>query len=50
VKYLDYEIGVWKHCYPKLKSLLKTNACDETNKIIEDMEKNVEGFNKDSIP
>jgi hypothetical protein len=50
VKYTDDEIGVWKHCYPKLKSLLKTNACDETNYIIEEMEKNIEGFNKDSIP
>jgi len=29
---------------------LKTNACDETNKIIEEMEKNVDGFSEDSIP
>ena len=25
MKYTDDEIGVWKHCYPKLKSLLKIN-------------------------
>ena len=44
VQYNKEEIGVWKYCYPKLKSLLKTNACDETNQTIVDMEANVPGF------
>ena len=31
IKYTENEIGVWKYCYPKLKRLLATNACEETN-------------------
>ena len=31
IDYTADEIGVWKYCYPKLKKLLKTNACEETN-------------------
>lgn len=50
INYTEEEIGVWKYCYPKLKKLLKTNACDETNEIMELMEKNVEGFTADTIP
>ena len=50
IKYSEEEIGVWKHCYPKLKKLLLTNACDETNQIMELMEKNVEGFTPHTIP
>lgn len=50
VDYTEEEIGVWKHCYPKLRKLLRTNACDETNAIIEEMEKNVEGFTETTIP
>ena len=50
VDYTKDEIGVWKHCYPKLKKLLQTNACDETNKTIEMMEGYVEGFGPDTIP
>jgi len=50
VEYTSDEIGVWKHCYPKLKRLLRTNACEETNKTIEMMEKHVEGFSADTIP
>lgn len=50
VRYTQEEIGVWKHCYPKLKKLLKQNACDETNFTIEQMEKYVEGFGVDTIP
>ena len=50
MKYTDNEIGVWNYCYPKLKSLLKAHACDETNQILNEMEKNVEGFSEDSIP
>ena len=38
IQYTAEEIGVWKHCYPKLKKLLLTNACDETNEIIALME------------
>jgi len=33
-----------------LKKLLATNACEETNEIINLMEKNVEGFTADTIP
>ena len=43
MKYTDDEIGVWKHCYPKLKSLLKINACDETN-YSEDLLDGVKGW------
>lgn len=50
IKYTEQEIGVWKHCYPKLKALLQTNACDETNEIIAMMEENVEGFTATTIP
>ena len=41
IPYVDYnedEIGVWSYCYPKLKKLLKTNACEETNSIMAEME------------
>ena len=50
VDYNENELGVWRYCYPKLKNLLKTNACDETNSIMEEMEKNVEGFGPSTIP
>ena len=40
----------WNYCYPKLKKLLATNACEETNKTIQEMEENVPGFTADSIP
>jgi hypothetical protein len=50
VAYNEDELGVWRYCYPKLKSLLKNNACDETNSIMAEMEKNVEGFTADTIP
>ena len=50
VQYTAEETGVWKHCYPKLKALLATNACDETNQTIVEMEKQVEGFSSDTIP
>ena len=29
--YTEEEVGTWAYCYPKLKKLLVTNACDETN-------------------
>lgn len=50
VKYTENETGVWRHCYPKLKKLLKTNACEETNQIMHEMEQNVEGFSESTIP
>jgi hypothetical protein len=50
VRYNEDELGVWRYCYPKLKSLLRTNACDETNSIMSEMEKNVEGFSDHTIP
>lgn len=50
IEYTKDEIGVWKHCYPKLKKLLQKNACEETNFTINEMEKNVAGFSEDTIP
>jgi len=50
IDYNENETSVWKHCYPKLKELLKTNACDETNFTINEMEKHIEGFSADTIP
>lgn len=50
VDYTQDELGVWKYCYPKLKKLLKTNACEETNSIMHEMELNVEGFGENTIP
>lgn len=50
IEYNSDELGVWKYCYPKLKKLLETNACDETNQTIVDMESNVAGFGADTIP
>ena len=50
VQYNEDELGVWRYCYPKLKSLLKTNACEETNSIMSEMERNVEGFIDHTIP
>ena len=44
VDYNQDELGVWRYVYPKLKALLKTNACEETNSIMNEMEQNVEGF------
>jgi len=38
VEYNSDEIGVWSYVYPKLKKLLKTNACEETNSIMAEME------------
>lgn len=41
IPFVDYnkdEIGVWSYVYPKLKKLLKTNACEETNSIMAEME------------
>ena len=38
VEYTEEELGVWQHCYPKLKNLLMTNACDETIEIIKEFE------------
>lgn len=31
VDYTKDEIATWNYCYPKLKKLLATNACEETN-------------------
>jgi len=50
IDYTDNEKGVWQYCYPKLKSLLSTNACDETNFTIKEMESNIKGFNDKEIP
>ena len=50
VEYNEDELYVWNYCYPKLKRLLRTNACEETNKTIEVMEKHVEGFGENSVP
>ena len=50
VDYTENELGVWKHCYPKLKKLLQTNACEETNFTIDEFERNVEGFSDTTIP
>lgn len=50
VDYNTDEIGVWNYCYPKLKALLETNACDETIEIIREFEKNVDGFTETTIP
>lgn len=50
VEYTAQEVGVWKHCYPKLKRLLALHACDETNKTIVEMEQHVKGFGPDTIP
>lgn len=50
VKYNSDEIGVWSYVYPKLKKLLKTNACEETNSIMAEMEQNIEGFGPNTIP
>ena len=50
IEYNEDEVGVWRHCYPKLKILLEKNACEETNEIIREMESHVEGFNSFTIP
>ena len=39
IDYNENELGVWRHCYPKLKVLLEKNACEETNFTIKEMEK-----------
>jgi len=31
IDYNEDELRTWAYCYPKLKALLKTNACVETN-------------------
>lgn len=50
VDYNKDEIATWNYCYPKLKKMLETNACEETNQTIVEMEKNVEGFSETTIP
>jgi tryptophan 5-monooxygenase len=50
VDYNENEIDVWKFCYPKLRKLLQTNGCEESQVIMAEMEKNIEGFGKDTIP
>ena len=50
VDYSADEIGVWQHCYPKIRALQMKNACDETNEIIAEMEANVEGWSEKTIP
>ena len=50
VDYNENELYVWKYCYPKLKTLLEKNACEETNFTIKEMEDNIEGFSADTIP
>lgn len=50
IEYTADELSVWKYCYPKLKKLLVTNACEETNFTMKEMEQNIEGFGPDSIP
>ena len=50
IEYNKDEVGVWNYCYPKLKKLLATNACEETNWTIKEMEENIEGFGPNSIP
>ena len=50
IEYTADEIGVWKHCYPKLKKLLEKNACDETKSTITEFEKHIEGFGANTIP
>ena len=50
IKYTQTEKDVWQYCYPKLKKLLHTNACEETNQTIVEMEQNVPGFSDKEIP
>lgn len=50
VVYNENELGVWRHCYPKLRTLMDKNACDESNEIIREMERQVTGFSDSSIP
>lgn len=50
IDYNKNEIDTWAYCYPKLKALLATNACDETNQTIADMETHVDNFSATSIP
>ena len=48
VDYTDEEKSVWKYCYPELKRMFKTNACQEFNWTIDQFEKEV-GLCADSI-
>ncbi len=50
IDYTKDEIATWNYCYSKLKKMLVTNACEETNQTIVEMEKNVEGFGAETIP
>jgi len=49
VKYNDTEVGVWAHCYKKLKKLYEQYAVKTFNETIEDMEKEC-GFEETNIP
>ena len=50
VEYTKDEIGVWQYCYPRLRKLLEKNGCDESNEIMSEMERNVDGFGGETIP
>lgn len=50
IAYSEQEISVWRHCYPKLRELGKKFACEESNEIMADFERNVPGFTAETIP
>ena len=50
IEYNQTEKDVWGYCYPKLKTLLKSNSCKETMMTIDEMEENVPGFGAHDIP
>eukprot|EP00344_Euplotes_crassus_P003590 CAMPEP_0197004534 /NCGR_PEP_ID=MMETSP1380-20130617/23241_1 /TAXON_ID=5936 /ORGANISM="Euplotes crassus, Strain CT5" /LENGTH=341 /DNA_ID=CAMNT_0042423359 /DNA_START=123 /DNA_END=1145 /DNA_ORIENTATION=- len=49
VEYTDTEVGVWQHCYPKLKKHYVGRAVKEFNESLAQMEKYC-GFAEDNIP
>jgi phenylalanine-4-hydroxylase len=49
VDYTQTENDVWKYCYERLSKLFKTNACDEFNSAMSQLEK-AGVFKKTEIP
>ncbi len=50
INYTKEETSVWQHCYPKLRDLGRKYACEESQQIMADFERNVHGCSADTIP
>lgn len=50
IEYNETENGTWAHLYPKLRETIRECACEETNQVMDDMERTVPGYGPTTIP